>query len=84
MRKANNFTWNVSVKVRTVVKLGLYESPLFSLIMYDFTCVTLTRKKKVTLKRFQKKVVKSITDKKRLRIQNTASALKLLAPPNFF
>ena len=64
MRKANNFTWNVSVKVKTVVKLGLYKSQLFSLIMYDFTCVTLTRKKKVTLKRFQKKVVKSITDKK--------------------
>ena len=84
MRKANNFTWNVSVKVRTVVKLGLYKSPLFSLIVYDLTCVTLTRKEIVTLKRFQKKVVKSITDKKRLRIQNTASAPKLLVPPNLF
>ena len=59
MLKRNN-----AIKVNTFVKLRLYKSLIFRVLLYGFTCLTSGRTEIQILEKFQKKVVNCITGNK--------------------
>ena len=87
LRKANKVLYllrrNVSVKVQTRVKLGLYKSLILPVLLYGFACVFASRADLHLLENFQKKVVKWISGNKTMSYLSQLKILNILPLPMF-
>ena len=87
LKKANQVLYllrrNLSAKLNTFVKLGLYKSLILPVLLYGLSCTHISRGDQLQLERFQKKVIRWITGNKTGVYINELRLLNILPLPMF-
>ena len=73
----------IALKIQTLVKLGLYKSVIFPVLLYGFSSVSASRADLHLLENFQKKVVRWITGNKTMSYRSQLKILNILPQPMF-